>query len=64
MMLAEYIMSGFAVVCGIFDGQTWCWGGNEDGKLGLGYASGELELTPKRMLRESGKLYGRTDKLV
>ena len=64
MMLAEYIMSGFAVVCGIFDGQTWCWGGNEDGKLGLGYASGELELTPKRMLRESGQLYGRTDKLV
>ena len=64
MLSAEYINSGFAVVCGIFDGQTWCWGGNRDGKLGIGYASEILELTPKRMLRDVGLLQGRTDKMV
>lgn len=64
MLSAQYIQSGFAVVCGIFDSQTWCWGGNADGKLGLGYASEEIELTPRRMLRDPGLLYGRIDKMV
>lgn len=64
VLAAQYISSGFAVVCGIFDGQTWCWGGNSDGKLGLGYASSVLELVPKKMIRDSGLLHGRVDKFV
>lgn len=42
---AEFVASGFLQVCAIFDGQTWCWGSNEQGQLGIGTAGAEPEET-------------------
>lgn len=60
----SYVSSGFLQVCAIFDGHTWCWGNNEHGQLGQGYAEDVNILTPAKMHRLSGGLLGKTDKLV
>jgi alpha-tubulin suppressor-like RCC1 family protein len=59
---STYSSSGIFEVCGIIDGQTWCWGDNNYGQLG----DGTLNNTnvPVKSLRESGGLLGKTDKLV
>ena len=64
VMAAEYIESGHLMVCGIFDGQTWCWGSNLNGRLGNGLNEDTYTLTPIKMFRLSGGLLGKTDKMV
>lgn len=61
---AEYVDSGALQVCAIFDGQTWCWGTNENGRLGNGVDNSDLTLAPVKVHRQSGLLLGKTDKFV
>ncbi len=61
---AEYIESGYLQVCGIFDGNTWCWGTQGAGTLGNGVDSSAYLLTPVKMQRLSGALLGKQDKFV
>lgn len=61
---AQYVQSGHLEVCGIFDGQTWCWGSNLDGRLGNNVSSSALTLAPIKVTRASGALLGKTDKMV
>lgn len=59
---STYSSSGINQVCGIIDGQTWCWGVNSNGQLGNGTQNDTN--VPVRVSRDSGVLLGKTDKLV
>lgn len=59
------IASGVGITCAIFDGETWCFGRNEQGQLGLGadMIASRYDV-PKKVLRTTGLLEGKIDKLV
>lgn len=61
---AQYVSSGYLGVCAIFDEQTWCWGDNKYGQLGLGYTKEERTTRPSKVLRLPGGLQGKRDKIV
>lgn len=61
---ATDLSSGIYEVCGVFDGQTWCWGTNDQGQLGIGAPSGGNTLVPAKVSRAAGGLSGKTDKMV
>ncbi|MDB5168151.1 MAG: chromosome condensation regulator [Candidatus Saccharibacteria bacterium] len=59
---STYSSSGIFEVCGIINGEAWCWGDNNYGQLGDGTLTDSN--VPVRTLRESGALLGKTDKYV
>ncbi len=63
-LAAEFVESGALQVCGIFDGNTWCWGTQANGRLGNGVSEDILILSPIKVSRLAGGLLGKTDKLV
>jgi alpha-tubulin suppressor-like RCC1 family protein len=62
VVTSTYSSSGIFEVCGIINGETWCWGDNNYGQLGDGTLTDSI--VPVRTLRESGALLGKTDKYV
>jgi alpha-tubulin suppressor-like RCC1 family protein len=62
VVTSTYSSSGIFEVCGIINGETWCWGDNNYGQLGDGTLTDSI--VPVRTLRESGVLLGKTDKYV
>lgn len=77
---ASQFSSGSGFSCAIFDGETWCFGENKHGVLGTGQCHSwdmlpatvpttcngtlDVSLVPLKIVRESGVLAGKTDKLV
>ena len=63
---ANAINSGVSITCAIFDGETSCFGRNDEGQLGIGadkITSGRYD-APQKVLRQPGVLEGKVDKLV
>lgn len=74
-LYATSISSGLYQVCAVLSEQTWCNGGNQTGQMGNGRTEplpngppvtngGVLYLVPERVMRQSGALLERRDKLV
>ncbi len=55
----QQIVSGWAISCGVFDHQAWCWGDNSSGQLGINSTTDILQ--PVRMHRLAGALLGKQD---
>lgn len=64
---ASEVASGLYQVCVILGGQTWCNGGNQSGQVGNGLVEPlwvKLYVRPVRVLRQSGNLLGKVDKIT
>lgn len=71
MLYATEISSGLWQVCAIMSEEVWCNGGNNHGQMGNGRveplppAEGSaLYLAPQKIIRQTGVLAGRKDKIV
>lgn len=73
ILYATSIDSGLFQVCAVLSGETWCNGANHSGQMGNGRVeprpeedpvNGRLYVAPERVLRETGALAGRVDKMV
>ena len=53
--------SGIRQTCGIINGETWCWGVDDDSTGKLGNGTFDSSSTPVRVVRQSGVLEGKID---